>query len=93
MTVFADILRELKLELPGTSFSELKIDSELIENKEVVLVKYREEGLKVNIEKMRFEVAVYGREFSTKHGVSMEFTEGVIMELTELSSIQGRNAL
>ncbi len=93
MTVLADMLREFKFELPGTSVSELKIDSDLIENKEAVLAKYREEGLKVNIEKVRDEVAIYVREFSSKHGVNMDFTEDAVLELADLSSIQGRSVL
>lgn len=93
MTVLADMLREFKFELPGTSVSELKIDADLIDNKEAVLARYREEGLKVNIEKVRDEVAIYTREFSAKHGVHMDFTEDAVLELAELSSIQGRSVL
>ncbi|MFT5905919.1 MAG: ATP-dependent Clp protease ATP-binding subunit ClpX [Cryomorphaceae bacterium] len=93
MTVLADMLREFKFELPGTSISELKIDSELIDNKEEVLAKYRLEGLKVNIEKVRDEVAIYAREFSMNHGVKMDFTEDAVLALADLSSLQGRNVL
>lgn len=93
MTVLAGILREFKFELPGTSVSELRINADLIDDKEAVLAKYREEGLKVNIEKVRDEVAIYTREFSAKHGVNMDFTEEAVLELAELSSIQGRSVL
>lgn len=93
MTVLAEMLREFKFELPGTSVSELKVDAELIDNKEAVLAKYREEGLRVDIEKVRDEVGIYAREFNTKHGVTMEFTEGAVMVLAELSSLQGRSVL
>jgi len=93
MTVLSNMLREFKFELPGTSVSELKIDLELIENKDEVLEKYREEGLKVNIEKVRDEVNIYAREFHSKHGVSMEFTEAAILGLADLSSLQGRSVL
>jgi hypothetical protein len=93
MTVLADMLREFKFELPGTSISELKINSELIDNQEEVLAKYRLEGLKVNIEKVRDEVAIYAREFSTKHGVKMDFSEDAVLALADLSSLQGRSVL
>ena len=93
MTVLASMLREFKFELPGTSVSELLINAELIENKEAVLAKYLEEGLRVNIDKVRDEVELYAREFSNKHGVVMDFTEDAVIELAELSSIQGRSVL
>ncbi len=93
MTVLADMLREFKFELPGTSISELKIDSNLIDNKKEVLAQYRKDGLKVNIEKVRDEVTIYAREFSSNHGVKMDFTQDAILALADLSSIQGRSAL
>jgi len=93
MTVLANLLREFKFELPGTSVSELIIDAELIDNTDEVLAKYREEGMKVNIEKVRDEVAIFTREFQTKHGVSINFTEEAVLELAGLSSLQGRSVL
>ena len=93
MTVLANLLREFKFELPGTSVSELIIDAELIDNTDEVLAKYREEGMKVNIEKVRDEVAIFTREFQTKHGVSMNFTEDAVLELAGLSTLQGRSVL
>lgn len=93
MTVLADTLREFKFELPGTSISELKIDSKLMENKEKILAQYRKEGLKVNIEKVRDEVAIYAREFSSDFGVKMEFTEDAVLALADLSLLQGRSVL
>jgi ATP-dependent Clp protease ATP-binding subunit ClpX len=93
MTVLANLLREFKFELPGTSISELRIDADLIDNKDAILAELRLEGLKVNINKVRDEVGIYTREFSTKHGVKMEFTEGAMLALAELSSLQGRSVL
>ena len=93
MTVLANLLREFKFELPGTSVSELLIDANLVDNTEDVLAQYREEGMKVNIEKVRDEVAIYTREFSAKHGVYMEFTEDAMLELADLSLLQGRSVL
>ena len=93
MTVLAKMLRDFKFELPGTSISELKINADLIENREEVLAKYREEGTKVNLHKVKDEVEVFSREFNKKHGVKMQFTTEAIATLAELSSLQGRSVL
>jgi len=93
MTVLAKILRDFKFELPGTSVSELIIDADLIENSNSVIAKYREEGLKVNLDKVKQEVTSFCHEFKTMHGLAMEFDEGAIQTLADLSSLQGRSVL
>ncbi len=93
MTVLANLLREFKFELPGTSISELEINAELIDQKEAKLAEYRTEGLKVNLNIVREEVGVYTKEFRLKHSVNMEFTEAALRALADQSSLQGRRAL
>ncbi len=93
MTVLAKVLRDFKFELPGTSVSELRINSNLIDNKDEVLEKYRLEGLEVNLEKVQDEVNTFCREFNAKHGVKMDFSEDAVTTLADLSSLQGRSVL
>ena len=93
MTVLAKVLRDFKFELPGTSVSELRINSNLIDNKDEVLEKYRLEGLEVNLEKVQDEVNTFCREFKAKHGVKMDFSEDAVTTLADLSSLQGRSVL
>ncbi len=93
MTVLAKVLRDFKFELPGTSVSELRINSQLIDNKEEILERYRLEGLEVNLEKLQDEVDTFCREFKFKHGVKMEFNEDAVTTLGDLSALQGRSVL
>lgn len=93
MTVLADELRDYKFELPGTSVSELKIDRDLLENREAHLEKYREEGLKMDVAKVRDEVDLFAREFSERHKVTIEFADDAVAKLAEQSTEQGRSVL
>ena len=93
MTVLAKILRDFKFELPGTSITELTIDADLIENHDSVIEKYRAEGLKVNLDKVKQEIKSFAKEFKTMHGMKMEFSDEAILTLAELSSLQGRSVL
>ncbi len=93
MTVLAKILRDFKFELPGTSITELIIDADLIENHDSVIEKYRKEGLKVNLNKVKLEIDSFTQEFNSKHGMTMEFDEEAVTTLAELSSLQGRSVL
>ena len=93
MTVLAKILRDFKFELPGTSITELTIDADLIENHDSVIEKYRKEGLKVNLDKVKQEIDSFTREFKSKHGMMMNFSDEAITTLAELSSLQGRSVL
>ena len=93
MTVCENLLRDFKFELPGTSVSELKINSDLIENREKVLAEYREIGKKVDIQKIQKEIDLFCRDFQQKHGIEISFTKDAIDTLAELSHSQGRSVL
>ena len=93
MTVLADMLRDFKFELPGTSVSELKINSELIENKNEFIAKFKEEGEQIELTKARSEVDVFVQKFMAKHGIQMEFTDEAILSLSTQSAEQGRSVL
>lgn len=93
MTVLAKILRDFKFELPGTSITELKINADLIENHDEVIEKYRKEGLKVNLDKVKQEIDSFIKEFHSKHGMVIEFDDDAITTIAELSSLQGRSVL
>lgn len=73
LTVCERALRDFKFELPGTSVSELLIDAELLQDKDVVLERYRVAGREVNAEKVAEELALFGAEFERQHGVLLKF--------------------
>ena len=93
MTVCENLLRDFKFELPGTSLSELKIDSDLIKNRDEVLNKYRELGKKVDIAKVKKEADLFCGDFYQKHGIEIEFSKEAIDLLSDFSHSQGRSVL
>ncbi|MDB4541670.1 ATP-dependent protease, partial [Akkermansiaceae bacterium] len=93
MTVGEKILRDFKYELPGTSVNELKIDAELIDNREDHLSKYRELGQELVVEKARQEVDAFIREFKDKHNVIVTLEDDAVALLVETAGSQARSVL
>ncbi|GAA5496131.1 endopeptidase Clp ATP-binding regulatory subunit (clpX) [Rubritalea squalenifaciens DSM 18772] len=93
MTVLAAQLRDFKFELPGTSITELPVNRELMEHKSAVLEKYREEGTRIDMAKVRDEVEFFTKEFRAKHKVKISFSEEAIACLADISAEQGRSVL
>lgn len=93
MTVGEKILRDFKYELPGTSVNELKIDAELIDNREDHLSKYRELGQELVVEKARQEVDAFIREFKDKHNVIVMLEDDAVALLVETAGSQARSVL
>lgn len=93
MTVCERLLRDFKFELPGTSVSELKISSDLLDRREELLAQYRELGRKVDVEKVSRELELFCRDFQEAHGVELVLTADALAKLAEEAAEQGRSLL
>lgn len=93
MTVCERSLRDFKFELPGTAVNELTINSELIENPDPVLERYREIGAKFSDSKIVSELASFRRQFDDEHGVQINFDPEAVAAIGELSDSQNMSAL
>ena len=93
MTVCESLLRDFKFELPGTAVSELVIDADLIDKRELVLERYRELGRRVDVVKAGEEAELYCREFFEQHGIRIRFTQEAVTLLGEEAVSQGRSVL
>jgi endopeptidase Clp ATP-binding regulatory subunit ClpX len=93
MTVCERLLRDFKFELPGTSVSELKISSDLIDRREEILEQYRELGKRVDVEKAARELKLFCRDFLETHGVELVLDAEALAKLAEEAANQGRSLL
>ncbi len=93
MTVTERLLRDFKYELPGTSVTELKINSDLIDNAGEEIKRYRSMARMVDIERTEKKAATFGREFHDEHGVSIRFDKEALVALAESSVDSGQSVL
>ncbi|NNC89458.1 MAG: AAA domain-containing protein [Akkermansiaceae bacterium] len=93
MTVCERLLRDFKFELPGTSVTELKIDGELLEQRDERLASYRELGKQVDVARARRALDTFCRDFRKQHGVELVFSDEALARLAEQAAEQGRSLL
>ncbi|MBP7950236.1 MAG: AAA family ATPase [Verrucomicrobiales bacterium] len=81
LTVCESMLRDFKFELPGTSVGELRVDAELIFQKESVLQRLREQAGKETSPAVLQAAEAFCRTFLQTHDITLEFTQEGLREL------------
>lgn len=93
MTVTERLLRDFKYELPGTDVAELAINSDLINNAEEEVARYRKMARKIDVKRTAKKAATFAREFEDEHGVVLSFDSDALSALAELSVDSGQSVL
>ncbi len=85
MTTLEQVFRDYKFELPSTSISSFEVTSKTITDPSKELKRLLKENCHAQQGILRREVDAYAHRFSKEHGLVLEFDEGAIQALVEMS--------
>ena len=93
MTVCERLLRNFKFELPGTSFTELTVDGELVDQPAKVLDRLLGEAETFADSRVVDELAAFKRKFEQEFGVKLTFEGDTVTGLADLAEERGQSVL
>ena len=93
MTVCERLLRNFKFELPGTSFTELTVDGELVDQPAKVLDRLLGEAETFADSRVVAELAAFKRKFEQEFGVKLTFEGDTVTGLADLAEERGQSVL
>jgi endopeptidase Clp ATP-binding regulatory subunit ClpX len=85
LTVLERTLRHFKFELPSTTIASLEVTSELTAQPENVLTALLKKSRKEQRKLLREEVARYAERFKAEHGLTLDFDDGAVDILVDIS--------
>lgn len=89
VTVWEQVLREFKFELPSLGLPELLVDAALVNDPAAALVQCREEAKLFRADVRAAEVEAFGDAFKRAHGLDLHFTVDAVRALIERVEREG----
>ncbi len=88
LTVCERLLRSFKYELPGSGVNRFTVDAALIENPPKRLAELLEQGQRAIAEELGAVAREFAQRLSSKHGVTVELTDGALARLVERATAE-----
>ena len=85
MTVLEHVMRDFKFELPSTAIKTFKIDADAVVRPSATLQSLLKENATQQRDVLKGDVAAFAARFHKEHGFELDFDDGAIARLIELS--------